>query len=152
KLLKEKEKSLILCPRCNGYFGVGFPPVNKVFELKVPVAIGTDNVMANSPDLFEELRYLYRILRILNNNAYISALDLLKMVTINAAKIFNIQNHVGSIIKGKRADFFIIDLNDPNYYVSNLDIERFYTLILGRTKTSNIKKTYIRGKLVHEKC
>jgi len=152
KLLKENEKSLILCPRCNGYFGVGFPPINKILELKIPIAIGTDNIMANSPDLFEELRYLYRILRVLDNKLLITGLDLLKMVTINAAEIFKVQNHVGSIVEGKYADFFMIDLNDPNYFASNLDTESLCTLILGRTNTSNIKKTYIRGKLVHEKC
>ncbi|MFX1499026.1 MAG: amidohydrolase family protein [Promethearchaeota archaeon] len=151
KLLKEKNKSLILCPRCNGYFGVGLPPIDKILDLKMPVAIGTDNIMANSPDLFEELRYLYRMLRILNNNKYISPVDLLKMVTINAAKIFKLQNRIGSINEGKSADFFMIDLNDPNYYASNLDIDKFYALIFGRTNSSNIKKTYIRGKLVYER-
>lgn len=151
KLLKKKKKSLVLCPRCNGYFGVGFPPIDKIIDLKISVAIGTDNIMANSPDLFEELRYLYRILRIINKNKKLNPVDLLKMVTINAAKIFKLQNRIGSINEGKSADFFMIDLNDPNYYTSNLDIDNFYALIFGRTNASNIKKTYIRGKLVYER-
>ncbi|MFW9773317.1 MAG: amidohydrolase family protein [Candidatus Thorarchaeota archaeon] len=151
KLIKERGKSLVLCPCCNGYFGVGFPPINKIVDLRIPIAIGTDNIMANNLDLFEELRYLYRILRIFNNNTYITAKDLLKMITINPAKMFNIQSYVGSIDEGKHADFFMIDLNNPNYYTSSLDIESFYALILGRTNASNIKKTYIRGKHVHEK-
>ena len=151
ELLKQKQNSLILCPRCNGYFGAGFPPINKILKLKIPLAIGTDNVMANSPDLFEELRYLYRILRVMDRNTTITGKDLLKMITINAAKIFNIQSQIGSISEGKNANFFVIDLDNPNYYTQKLDIDTFYALIIGRTNSFNIKKTYVRGKLVHEK-
>ncbi|MFX0025796.1 MAG: amidohydrolase family protein [Candidatus Hermodarchaeota archaeon] len=151
KLLEQKQSSIILCPRCNGYFGAGFPPINKILKLKISLAIGTDNVMANSPDLFEELRYLYRILRVMDRNITITGKDLLKMVTINAAKIFNIEGQIGSISEGKNANFFIIDLNNPNYYAQKLDIDTFYALIIGRTNSFNIKKTYVRGKLVHEK-
>lgn len=151
ELLKQKQNSLILCPRCNGYFGAGFPPINKILKLKIPLAIGTDNVMANSPDLFEELRYLYRILRVMDRNTTVTGKDLLKMITINAAKIFNIQSQIGSISEGKNANFFVIDLDNPNYYTQKLDIDTFYALIIGRTNSFNIKKTYVRGKLVHEK-
>ena len=151
ELLKQKQNSLILCPRCNGYFGAGFPPINKILKLKIPLAIGTDNVMANSPDLFEELRYLYRILRVMDRNIIVTGKDLLKMITINAAKIFNIQSQIGSISEGKNANFFVIDLDNPNYYTQKLDIDTFYALIIGRTNSFNIKKTYVRGKLVHEK-
>lgn len=151
KLLAQKNKALILCPRCNGYFGAGFPPINNILKLKIPLAIGTDNIMANSPDLFEELRYLYRILRVIDKNIKVTGKDLLKMVTINAAKIFNVESRIGSISEGKNANFFIIDLNNPNYYTPKLDIDTFYALIIGRTNSFNIKKTYVRGKLVHEK-
>ena len=106
--------------------------------------------MANSPDLFEEMRYLYRILRVMDKNIKVTGKDLLKMVTINAAKIYNIEGQMGSISKGKKANFFIIDLNNPNYYTPNVDIETFYALIIGRTSSFNIK-TYVGGKLVQEK-
>ncbi len=151
KLLVQKNKALILCPRCNGYFGAGFPPITNIIKLKIPLAIGTDNVMANNPDLFEELRYLYRILRVMDKNIKVTGKDLLKMVTINAAKIFNVESRIGSISEGKNANFFIIDLNNPNYYTPKLNIDTFYALIIGRTNSFNIKKTYVRGKLVHEK-
>ncbi|MEJ2248720.1 MAG: amidohydrolase family protein, partial [Candidatus Lokiarchaeota archaeon] len=66
ELERIKEKSLILCPRSNAYFGVGLPPINEIFDLKISIALGTDNIMANSPNLFEELRFTYYILKGLN--------------------------------------------------------------------------------------
>ncbi len=147
-------KSLVLCPRCNGYFGVGFPPINEILKLKIPVSLGTDNLMVNNTDLFEEMRYFYRISRVLcnyNKELRISSKDLLKMVTINAAKNFNLEKEFGSISKSKFADFFLINLSDPNLFFSNLDYNNIYNLITQRTKSENITKTYIKGEVVYER-
>ncbi|MBN1801920.1 MAG: amidohydrolase family protein [Candidatus Lokiarchaeota archaeon] len=152
EMIIRKNISLVLCPRCNGYFGVGFPPVLEVLSLKVPIAIGTDNLMANSPDLFEELRYLYRIARVLgkdSDSSLLTPLELLKMVTINPARIFKLDSNIGSISKGKKADFFVIDLEDSNYYCQ-LNREILPTLIVQRTGSHNIKQVFINGKLVFE--
>ncbi len=152
--LNKKNLSLVLCPRSNGYFGTGFPPILNILKLKIPISLGTDNVMANNPDLFEEMRYFYRIARVLCKNdisVKISAKDILKMVTVNAARNFKIEKKLGSISKGKIADLFLINLNDPNFYSINIDINKIYPLIVQRTKSENVKKTYIKGELAFER-
>jgi len=152
--IKKEKKSLILCPRCNGYFGSGFPPITEILRLGIPVSLGTDNLMVNNADLFEEMRYLYRISRVLcsyDKNIQLTSKKLLKMVTINAAKTFSLENKFGSISEGKSADLFLIDLNDPNLYSYNLDNDNIFNLITQRTKSENIKKTYIKGELVFER-
>ncbi|EKD71194.1 MAG: hypothetical protein ACD_46C00254G0002 [uncultured bacterium] len=50
--------------------------------------------------------------RILGPNLRISAEDALRAVTINAAYLLNLQNDIGSISVGKRADFTVL-ANDP---------------------------------------
>lgn len=152
--INRHNKSLVLCPRCNGYFGTGFPPINEVINLKIPISLGTDNLMVNNTDLFEEIRYLYRISRVLcnyNKELQVSSKDLLKMITINAAKNFNLEKEFGSISIGKFADLFLIDLGSPNLFSSKLDSNNIYNLITQRTKSENIKKTFIKGGLVFEK-
>ncbi|MFX1419086.1 MAG: amidohydrolase family protein, partial [Promethearchaeota archaeon] len=147
-------KSLVLCPRCNGYFGLGFPPISEIYRLKIPISLGTDNVMVNNTDLFEEIRYFYRISRVLcshDKNIKITSKDLLKLVTINAAKNFNVDNEYGSISNGKFADFFLIDLCAPNLFSSKLDTNNIYDIITQRAKSENIRKTYIKGELVFER-
>ncbi|MFX1470492.1 MAG: amidohydrolase family protein, partial [Promethearchaeota archaeon] len=146
-------KSVVLCPRSNGYFGVGIPPINEIIKLKIPISLGTDNTMVNNTDLFEEIRYLYRISRILCNydkELQLTSKDLLKMVTINAAKNFHLEN-IGTISKGKFADIFLIDLSHPNLFSSNLDSDNIYDLITQRIKSENIIKTYIKGEVVFER-
>lgn len=152
--IKNRKKSLVLCPRCNGYFGSGFPPITEILRLGIPISLGTDNLMVNNSDLFEELRYFYRISRVLcsyDENIQITSKDLLKMVTMNAAKNFKLENKFGSISEGKSADLFMIDLNDPNFYSYNLDNDNIFNIITQRTKSENIKKTYIKGELVFER-
>ncbi|UCC19430.1 MAG: amidohydrolase family protein [Promethearchaeota archaeon] len=150
----KNHKSLILCPRCNGYFGVGFPPISEIIKLGIPISLGTDNLMVNDTDLFEEIRYLYRVSRVLCNydkKLKITSKELLKMITINAARNFNIENEYGSISKGKFADFFLIDLHAPNLISSKLDSNNIYNIITQRTNSQNIKKTFIKGELVFER-
>ncbi len=151
EVIKKKKKVLILCPRCNGYFGVGFPPINEISKLKIPISLGTDNLMANSTDLFEEMRYLYRISRVLDNKQLISAKELLKMVTVNAARNFKLEEEIGSISENKYANFFMVNLDEPNLYTSNLDYETLLPLIVQRCNASNIKKTYIKGEIVFDR-
>ncbi len=153
-LIKEKNISLVLCPRSNGYFGVGFPPINDILKLKIPISIGTDNLMVNNTDLFEELRYLYRISRVLSNTDFkieFDAKEMLKMITINAARNFRIDKNMGSIKKGKFADFSLINLNHPNFFCYKIDSNNIFSLIIQRTKSENINKTYIKGELAFER-
>ncbi len=152
--IKGRNISIVLCPRCNGYFGVGFPPINEINSLNIPVSLGTDNVMANTIDLFEEMRYLYRISRVLStdkSNNNLSSKDLLKMVSINAAKNFGLEKEFGSISEGKYADFFLLNLSDPNYYSYKIDHKNIYPIIVQRSKSENIRKTYIKGEVVFER-
>ncbi|MFX0071028.1 MAG: amidohydrolase family protein [Candidatus Hermodarchaeota archaeon] len=149
-LIKKANIALVLCPRSNAYFGAGFPPINEILDLEIPVSLGTDNVMTNNTDIFEEMRFLYRISRVLNKSGKLGAKTLLKMVTINAAKNFKIESSIGSIKKGKEADFFIIDLNAPNFYLNEINNRNILPLIVQRTKSENIKEVYIKGIKVHE--
>lgn len=154
KRIKEHNISLVLCPRCNGYFGSGFPPINEINKLEIPISLGTDNVMANNIDLYEEMRYLYRISRALAAGMdydHISSKKLLQMVSVNAAKNMGLDKEFGSISEGKYADFSLLNLSDPNYYTYKINEENIYNIIVQRTKSENIKKTFIKGEVEFER-
>ena len=151
ELLKKNNLSLILCPRCNGYFGVGFPPIIEILKLQIPISLGTDNMMANSTDLFEEMRYLHGISRVMDKTVELDARKLLKMITINAARNFKLGDEIGSILEGKSANFFTINLDEPNYYSHQIDSNNIYSFIVQRTRSENIKQTYIKGEPAFER-
>lgn len=151
--IQEKKIKVVLCPRSNGYFGLGYPPIKEMLELSIPFSLGTDNVMVNNLNLFEEMRYLYYTARNQINEedlGYFNAKNIFKMVTINAAKNFDIESEVGSISLGKAADLVMIDLNNPNFYVNKLDKAEFFSILLHRTNVRNINQVYLGGKLIYE--
>jgi cytosine/adenosine deaminase-related metal-dependent hydrolase len=150
----ENNLSLVLCPRSNGYFGTGFPPINEILKLNIPISLGSDNLMVNNTDLFEEMRYFYRISRVLckhNNEFQLTSKELLKMVTINAANNFKLEREFGSISKGKFANLFLVDLGYPNLFSYQLTSDNIYNLITQRVKSENIIDIYIKGDSVFER-
>ncbi|KZX15174.1 5-methylthioadenosine/S-adenosylhomocysteine deaminase [Methanobrevibacter cuticularis] len=82
-LIAQNHKNLVLCPRSNGAFSNGIPPILKMLEKGIKPLIGTDNIMINSPNIFRELEYTFKIIRAFFKE-YIDPREILKMVTTNA--------------------------------------------------------------------
>ncbi|MFW9915011.1 MAG: amidohydrolase family protein [Candidatus Thorarchaeota archaeon] len=108
-IVKKHDISLVFCPRSNAYFSTGFPPVQEALDLKIPAALGTDNVMVNHPDPLQEARWLALQLRLRGKKP--TPQEILSMITVNPASIFNLAS--GALAIGKRADLVTIDLTSP---------------------------------------
>lgn len=105
------------------------------------VGIGTDNIMINSPDMFRELDYIWKLTRTLEDKP-VPPREILKMATVNGAKILGI--NTGAILTGRSADMIFIDKN-------NLDISPMrdpHTSIVHRAKSNTILNVMIDGKFV----
>lgn len=142
KTAANKGISVIICPRGNASLGVGFPSVKKLLDNGVNLAIGTDNVMINSPDMFREMEFLLKF-SFLDDE--IEARDVLRMATINAAKALGLNS--GIIERDKAADLIFIDKNAPNLrYNKNL-----IATIVNRCQPENVRKVVVDGKFVMDK-
>ncbi|MFQ5970188.1 MAG: amidohydrolase family protein [Nitrososphaerales archaeon] len=143
KLVADKKIGIVVCPRANGVLGVGVPKIASMMKHGCTVAIGTDNVMLNSPDLFRELDYIWKVCRAVEHD-FISAKELLKMVTVDAAKILKLDK-LGFIAEGMLADSVFIDTH-------SLDVEPMhdpYASMVHRVSESNIKAVMIGGRFVY---
>jgi len=132
----------VLCPRSNGYFGYGPPPIKKIIELGIRFSIGTDNIMTNSPNIFREFDYLIRIARI--QGIVIPPKKLLESVTSTPSRHLKI--NTGIIRTGYRADMFVFDLTKPNVAF----IEDPIMAIVLRGTEKNIRKVYCNGVIFEE--
>ncbi|WXG39955.1 MAG: amidohydrolase family protein [Candidatus Freyarchaeum deiterrae] len=138
-------RRVVCCPRANSYFGVGFPPVRELVEAGMNVCLGTDNVMANSLDLFREMEFLGKTLRGIYGKNALHSKKIIEMVTVNPSDAFNLQS--GWIGEGRNADFMVIDLNAPNIR----PVHNIYHSVVHRAKSENVQLVYIKGKKVYEK-
>lgn len=106
---------VVSCPRSNGALSVGIPPIKEMIDNNIDVLLGTDNVMFNSPNMFQEMEYALKVTRGLYR-AYVSPVDVFKMATVNAAKALNLDT--GWIQEGKVADLMIVKLTSENPVLS----------------------------------
>ncbi|NWG09001.1 MAG: amidohydrolase family protein [Nitrososphaerales archaeon] len=137
---------VVCCPRANSVMGSGLPPMAKMARDGMTVALGTDNVMLNSTDLFREMEYTSRMIRALErDSSAVSSKDIMKMVTINSARALKLDKEIGSIEEGKRADVVFIDMN-----TKNLDpIKDPLNAIVHRARPDDIRAVIIGGEIVY---
>lgn len=114
ELMEATSPVIVACPRSNGMLSVGIPPVSAYVENDIDVALGTDNVMFNQPDMFREMEYTLKVLRAAYKNK-ITAYDILKMATINGFKILGKDI---SIKEGNISDILIIKRKSDDPYLS----------------------------------
>ncbi|RMF91795.1 MAG: amidohydrolase, partial [Methanobacteriota archaeon] len=121
---------IVLCPRANASFGVGIPDLKAVFESGCTVALGTDNVMANPPDMLREMEFSWKLYRGLYKDPEFDARTILKAATVNGRRILRLPDN--TIEEGNRADFIVTrrfeHIRDP------------VLALVHRTSPSDIKK------------
>ncbi len=110
---KNKDISFITNPISNLNLGCGIADIKK-YKDYVNVAIGTDGVgSGNNLNMF----YHMSLVDLLQKGKYedptsFSSYEVLKMATINGAKALNLEDKIGSIEIGKKADIIILDLDN----------------------------------------
>jgi cytosine/adenosine deaminase-related metal-dependent hydrolase len=140
-LVARSGTGVVVCPRANGVLGAGIPKVAQMLRQDCLVAIGTDNVMLNSPDILRELDYTWKVSRA-TEGEMLRAQELLKMSTINAAQILRL--NTGCIEAGRAADLVFIDKKHADLY----PIHDPYAAIVHRVSQSSIKAVMIDGRFV----
>lgn len=98
-------------PSSNCKLASGIAPVTEMLAAGVNVCLGTDGApCSNNYDMLQECRMASLLQKgRLRDAAVLPAYEVLLMATINGAKALGIEEGVGSLVIGKKADFVIID-------------------------------------------
>lgn len=94
----------------------GYPPVVELLEAGANVTISTDGSAPRfSFDLFKDIpRAMWHQWMRFKTQAVLPGGKALRMVTIDAAKALGLDDEVGSLEPGKKADVILIDLDRPH--------------------------------------
>jgi cytosine/adenosine deaminase-related metal-dependent hydrolase len=95
-----------VCVRSNLSTGVGLPPILEMLKEGICVSVGTDNMMLNSPDMFEEMHLLSKIYGL-------SDAAVFKMAAANGSVTLGCQS-AGFIDVGQKADLMILNAKSSN--------------------------------------
>ena len=142
-------------PESNMKLASGVAPVSAMLKQGIVVGLGTDGCASNNNlDMFQELDTAAKLEKSARLDPTImSAETVLRMGTCNGAGVLGLDDQVGTLEAGKKADVCIIDMNKPHltplyneyshlvYAVAGSDVET--VLINGRVVMRNRRLTTI---------
>jgi cytosine/adenosine deaminase-related metal-dependent hydrolase len=102
--VEESKVPIVLCPRSNLATNAGVAPMAEWVE-RTTVALGTDNVMLNSPSMFREMEFACKL-------GDVDAGDVLRMATVNGAEIAGLNR--GVIEEGREGKLLVLDGDTDN--------------------------------------
>jgi len=144
RIARKYTDGIVVCPRSNATMAERVPDIYYMMKLGYDIAIGTDNVMINPPDMFREMDYLWKTTMAINRTK-ISPKHILKMATVNPGKILHINK--GTIETGAIADCIFIKKHEID-----LDpIHDPHASIVHRASESSIQAVMINGKIIYGK-
>jgi 5-methylthioadenosine/S-adenosylhomocysteine deaminase len=109
ELIEATGATIVLCARSAGFKKTGYPILRLLASQNIRLAIGSDWAQT---DMFEEIRFLAQLPRLVTGVPAFSPLELMRMGTINGAVALGLGAEVGSIESGKRADLVFLSLRD----------------------------------------
>jgi 5-methylthioadenosine/S-adenosylhomocysteine deaminase len=103
-------------PVSNMKIGCGVAPVPEMFRAGIPVALGTDGAASNNTlDMLNEMKFAALLNKVQRfSPTVMPAGSVLEMATINGAKALRLENEMGSLEVGKKADVVLVDLKKPH--------------------------------------
>ncbi|HRO61646.1 MAG TPA: TRZ/ATZ family hydrolase [Burkholderiaceae bacterium] len=115
QLLATRGASVAHCPHSNLKLASGIASTARMLELGIRIGIGTDGSASNNRlDLLQEARCAALLAKGSSGRAETwPAAKVLQSMTLDAATALGLENRIGSIEPGKRADLVAIDLSAP---------------------------------------
>ena len=148
-IIKNRDVKISHNPCSNMKLSSGISPVNEMLSNGITVGIGTDSVASNNNlDMFEEMKFASLLQKVstLNPKA-LNSNQAIQMATINGAKALKLDDEIGSIEIGKKADIILIDQNTINLTpMSNLISSNLVYAANG----SNVATSICNGKILME--
>ncbi len=145
QMMSEYSINVLHCPSANLKLGSGIAPIPRYWEQGIHVGLGADGAPCNNNlDIFVEMRLAALIQKPQRGVKSTNAQQIFDMATIEGARVLGLEDEIGSIEVGKKADLTILDLNK----VHAIPADNIYSQIVYSAHASDVKHVLIDGKWV----
>ncbi|MBM7601054.1 5-methylthioadenosine/S-adenosylhomocysteine deaminase [Virgibacillus halotolerans] len=145
-LIAKQKSSIVHCPLSNLDTGAGVADVSYMLEKGVNVCLGTDYAHTN---MWELMRLTYYLLKINNSVNKFAAEDIFKMATVNGAKAYKLEEEIGQIKDGYKADLvFIKKHSDLGPLLNKATFSSYLYNLLFYSKGDAVQHVMVDGKWI----
>ncbi len=108
-----------------------------------------DKAHGSNLDMFETMKIACLIQGgIHENEERLSAKDVLKMATINGAKLLGLEDKIGSIEVGKDADLILVNIEEKLDNITMLPNLNIISNLVYNVSSKNVETTMVKGKIL----
>jgi 5-methylthioadenosine/S-adenosylhomocysteine deaminase len=144
-LLAAHDIKVLHCPGSNLKLGSGLAPVADLRRRGVTVSIGADGAACNNRlDMFEEMRLAALVAALRGSPGALTARDALWMATRSGARTLGLEDELGSIEAGRRADLIVVARGRPHLAP---DADAYSTLVYA-ARGSDVSTVVVDGRVV----
>lgn len=118
---------VLLNPTSNLKLASGFAPLGDYLHDGIPAGLATDGAASNNNlDMWQEIHLTALVHKaVAGDPTVVTAEEALSLATNEAARCLGLENEIGSLVAGKKADVVLVDMNRPHltpchHVVSNL--------------------------------
>ena len=121
-------------------------PVTAALAAGIPVGLGTDGPASNNNlDLFDEMDTAAKVQKFrLGDPTALPAETVFRMATMGGARVLNLQDEIGSLEPGKRADIVLLDMERPGL----TPLYRVYSHLVYAAQGSDVDTVIVNGRIV----
>ena len=151
RILAETGTSVSHNPSSNLRLHSGIAPVRAMLDAGVNVGIGTDSTSLNDDDdILQEIGLSQRLHRAPGlDTRRVSPGELLHMATLGGAKALTLEDSIGSLEPGKRADIVLINWDRVAYPYLDAELDPLEVLVT-RARSRDVRTVLIDGRIVYE--
>ena len=144
-LIAERNVKVMHCPGSNLKLGSGIAPVVDMRQRGICVSLGADGAAChNRLDMFDEMRLAATLQAMRRAPGSLTARDVLWMATREGARALGLQDELGAVEPGKRADLILVSRDRPHL---SPDADPWSTLVYGARGT-DIRMTMVDGEVL----
>lgn len=147
QICRDKNIWVVTNPASNLKLASGIAPIQKMLDMGIGLAIGTDGPASNNClDMFREMFLTTALQKVSTSDASaVDAMEVLHMATVGGAHAMCLPD-CDVLAAGKQADMIVIDLQQPNMQPLNHIAKN----IVYSGSKQNVKMTMIAGRILYE--
>jgi 5-methylthioadenosine/S-adenosylhomocysteine deaminase len=134
------------CPSSNLKLGSGIAEITRMLDQGISVSLGADGAACNNRlDMFTEMRSMALLQKAMHGPEAMPAERALRIATIEGASALGLEQEIGTLEVGKRADVAVVKLNALHSVPGSSNL---VSALVYSAQTSDVQSVVIDGQLV----